>query len=205
MNTFWQSIYYKTFKSSSKLYLLIAINVVVFLATNVPGILAGLFTRGDFITSFFYEYLALPSYLPTLLTRFWTPLTYMFMHAGIFHILFNMLWLYWMGQIFEEYLGKKRTLGLYLMGGFAGAVFYIAAYNIFPIFVPMLPVSIVVGASASVMAIIVATATLLPDYTIPMILIGPVKLKWLALFYIVLSFLGITGLNAGGELSHLGG
>src|ERR1700761_2022143 len=207
MNTFWQSIYYKTFKSSSKLYLLIAINVVVFLATNVPGILAGLFTRGDFITSFFYEYLALPSYLPKLLTRFWTPLTYMFMHAGILHILFNMLWLFWMGQIFEEFLGNKRIVGLYLLGGLSGAFLFIASYNIFPAFTETgaLLTSSAIGASASVMAVIAAAATIVPDYTVMLFGIIPIKLKWIAIFYVAMGFWGITGPNAGGEIAHLGG
>ncbi|MFI5138462.1 MAG: rhomboid family intramembrane serine protease, partial [Sphingobacteriales bacterium] len=153
------------------------------------------------------EYLLLPASLPKLLTHFWTPVTYMFMHADIWHILFNMLWFYWFGQIFEEYLGKKRTLGLYFMGGLAGAFLFIFSYNVFPFFTHTneAATNVLLGASASVMAIMVATATLLPDYTIPLILIGPVKLKWLVLFFIALDFLGITGLNAGGELAHLGG
>jgi len=129
----------------------------------------------------------------------------MFMHDGIFHIAFNMLWLYLLGQIFEDYLGNKRIAGLYLLGGFSGALFYILAYNIFPVFAPVLPVSTAVGASASVMAIIVATATLVPNYTIPLIFIGPVKLKWLVLVYVVVDFLSIAGPNSGGEIAHMGG
>jgi len=152
--------------------------------------------------------LRLPAYLPKLLTHFWTPVTYMFMHAGIWHILFNMLWLYWFGQIFEEYLGKKRILGLYFMGGLAGAFLFVLSYNTLPVFTHspgLVAGSTLVGASASVMAIMVATATLLPDYTISLILIGPVRLKWLVLVLVLIDFLGITGFNAGGELSHLGG
>jgi membrane associated rhomboid family serine protease len=205
--TFWQNIYYKMFRSGSKLYLLIGINVIVFLAINIPAVLEQLTLRTDMINLYSNEYLALPAYLPKLLVRFWTPLTYMFMHAGIFHILFNMLWLYWMGQIFEEYLGNKRTLGLYILGGLAGAAVYIASYNIFPAFTQSgaLLMSTAVGASASVMAIIVGAATIAPDYTIVLILIGPVRLKWLVLFYVIIDFLSITGPNAGGEIAHLGG
>jgi hypothetical protein len=118
-----------------------------------------------------------------------------------------MLWLYWMGQIFEEYLGNKRTIGLYLLGGLTGGLLFVACYNLIPAFtnVNAAATSVVVGASASVMAIVVATATLLPDYTIPLMIIGPVKLKWIALFYSVIDFLGIAGTNAGGEIAHLGG
>ncbi|MBS1504456.1 MAG: rhomboid family intramembrane serine protease [Bacteroidetes bacterium] len=150
----------------------------------------------------------LPSSLARLSHRFWTPLTYMFMHAGVFHILFNMLWLYWIGQIFEEYLGNKRTIGLYILGGLTGAFFFVFFYNVLPLFAndPVLvAASTVVGASAAVMAIIVATATLLPNYTIFLMFLGPVKLKWIVLFIVVIDFIGISGFNAGGELSHLGG
>jgi membrane associated rhomboid family serine protease len=207
MSTLWKDIQYKMLHSGSKLNLLIGINIIVYLLINILAVLLKFFFGSDAILYFNDHYLQLPAYLPTLLKHFWTPLTYMFLHDGIFHILFNMLWLYWIGQIFEEYLGKNRTLGLYLIGGFAGAFFFVAAYNLFPFYTQnhLAESSILAGASASVMTIIVATATLLPDYTIPLILIGPVKLKWLAVFFVVIDFLGITGMNAGGELSHLGG
>ena len=206
MGNSWQNIQSKVLKSDSKLNLLIAINVAVFLLINVPAIFEWLFTgSSQVITYYANEYLAIPAYLPKLEFRFWTPITYMFMHDGIFHILFNMLWLYWLGQIFEEYLGKSRIVGVYLLGGLAGALFYVLSYNLFPVFAGVLPIATAVGASASVMAVIVATATLMPDYTIPLMIIGPVKLKWLAIFYVLLDFLSIAGPNAGGEIAHLGG
>jgi membrane associated rhomboid family serine protease len=204
MNSLWQDIRYKMLQSGSRINMLIGINVLVFLLINVPATLFRLMGNG-ILDSFSNEYLALPSYLPRLATHFWTPVTYMFMHHDIFHILFNMLWLYWMGQIFEEYLGNKRLVNLYIMGGLAGALFYVFAYNVFPLFADSVAVATVIGASASVMAIVVATATLLPDYTIYLMFIGPVKLKWVAIFYVIIDFLSITGPNAGGEIAHLGG
>lgn len=204
MNT-WQQIQYKMLRSGSRVNLLIGINVLVFLLVNIAGVIDRLVFQSDFIDYYSNELLLLPAFLPRLAGHFWTPFTYMFMHAGIFHILFNMLWLYWIGQIFEEYLGNKRTIGLYLLGGLTGAIFFVAAYNIFPFFAPVLAGSTVVGASASVMAIIVATATLLPDYSLNLILLGPIKLKWIALFYVIIDFLSIAGPNAGGEFAHLGG
>jgi len=204
MNSLWQDIRSKLMQSGSRINLLIGINVLVFLLINIPDVFLKL--MGNQMVGYLAnEYMALPAYLPKLATRFWTPITYMFMHDGIFHILFNMLWLYWMGQIFEEYLGTKRIVSLYIMGGLAGAAFFILCYNVFPLFTGSLATAAVVGASASVMAVIIATATLLPDYTIYMMFIGPVKLKWLALFYVVIDFLGIAGPNAGGEIAHLGG
>lgn len=205
MNTFWQGSYQKIFLSGSKLYLLIAINVVVFLAINVPAIFEQLIAQSDHVKAYSIDYLALPAYLPKLLTRFWTPLTYMFMHSGVFHILFNMLWLYWMGQIFEDFLGYKKITGLYLMGGLAGALMYILCFNVFPAFSNSLMFASAVGASASVMAVMVATATIVPHYTISLMFIGPVKLKWLVLVYVVLDLFGVTGSNAGGAIAHLGG
>ncbi|MDB5125185.1 MAG: rhomboid family intrarane serine protease [Mucilaginibacter sp.] len=207
MSNIWQDIQYKMLRSGSKLNLLIGINIVIFLVVSIPGVIEQLFFGSNLVDSYSTDYLSLPAYLPKLLTRFWTPFTYMFMHAGIFHILFNMLWLYWFGQIFEEYLGKKRTLGLYILGGLSGAFLFLLAFNTIPAFTHThaANTAVMVGASASVMAVIVATATLLPDYTIPLIFIGPVRLKWLAIFFVVIDFLGITGLNAGGEISHLGG
>lgn len=204
--TLWDNITYKV-RSGSKLYLLIFINVAVFLVINIPAVIEWMATggRSGFINYFAAEYLSLPADIHKLPTRFWTLLTYMFMHDGIFHILFNMLWLYWMGQLFEEYLGDKRTIGLYLLGGLGGAALYLLGFNLLPVFRDMVHISVIVGASAGVMAIMVATATLLPDFTISVILLGPVKLKWVAMFMVILDFLLIMGSNPGGELAHLGG
>jgi membrane associated rhomboid family serine protease len=204
---FWQNIYYKMFKSGSKLYLLIGINVVVFLVFGVLTVFEKLILRTDNVTAYTYDYLALPAYLPRLLVRFYTPVTYMFMHADFWHLLFNMLWLYWMGQIFEEFLGNKRILGLYLLGGLTGAVIFIAGYNLFPLFSQsnVLLTTNLVGSSACVMAVTAGAATIAPDYTIMLFGFVPVKIKWIAIFYAVLGFFGMVGSNAGGEMAHLGG
>jgi membrane associated rhomboid family serine protease len=205
--TLWQNINNKMFYSGSKLYLLIGINVFVFLAISVLSIFEQLVFRTTIVDTFSKEYLSLPAYLPKLAVRFWTPLTYMFMHAGVFHVLFNMLWLYSIGQIFEDYLGTKRTLGVYLLGGLSGAVLFLAIYNIFPLFNQSgaLLVTSVVGASAAVMAVIAGAATIAPDHTIMLFGVVSIRLKWIALFYVAMGFLGITGANAGGEIAHLGG
>ncbi|MCR8559131.1 rhomboid family intramembrane serine protease [Mucilaginibacter sp. BJC16-A38] len=207
MSTLWQNLQYKMLRSGNKLNLLIGINVIVYLLVNITSVLETLLFRSHIIDNFSNEYLLLTANLHLLPVRFWTPVTYMFMHAGVLHILFNMLMLYWFGQIFEEYLSNKRTIGLYFMGGLAGALLYILCYNTLPFFTQdnAAATSTLVGASASVMAIIVATATLLPNYEISIILIGPVKLKWLVTFFLVLDFLGTIGPNAGGEIAHLGG
>jgi len=205
--TAWENLQYKMLRSDSKIPVLIGINVIVYLLINVTAVLETLIFRSDNIAFFTDKYLLLTANIHQLPLRFWTPITYMFMHAGVMHILFNMLMLYWFGTIFEDFLGKKRTLGLYFLGGLTGAALYILCYNTLPYFTHenAAATSTLVGASASVMAVIVATATQLPNYEISIIFIGPVKLKWVVLFLLVLDFLGTIGPNAGGEIAHLGG
>ncbi|GAB3317948.1 rhomboid family intramembrane serine protease [Hymenobacter humi] len=146
----------------------------------------------------------LSSSLPVLLRHPWTLLTYAFTHQGFFHILFNLLNLYWFGQLLREYLGDRRLVSIYVLGALAGAAIFLASYNLIPAFQPAVG-SPVIGASASVTAIIVAAATLLPDYTFMLILIGPVKIKWIAAVVVLISLAGVNGGNAGGEIAHLGG
>lgn len=144
------------------------------------------------------------SAFPVLLRHPWTLLTYAFTHEEFFHILFNMLNLYWFGQLVREYLGDRRLVSIYILGALAGALVFLLTYNFVPAFqdgvgTPM------VGASAAVTAIIVAGATLLPDYTFMLILIGPVKIKWIAAVVVLISLAGVNGGNPGGEIAHLGG
>ncbi len=151
---------------------------------------------------------SLPSALSEFLTRPWTIITYFFTHdlATIWHILFNMLALYWFGKLFVEYLGSDKLVAVYILGGVAGAILYLMAYNLIPGSPPFLSGRAeLVGASAAVFAIMVAAATLLPDYTFFLMFFGPVKIKWIAGIYIFLSILGSVGSNAGGDIAHLGG
>jgi membrane associated rhomboid family serine protease len=148
--------------------------------------------------------LALSSDLLVLLRHPWTLLTYAFVHEGFLHILFNMLNLYWFGQLIREYLGDRRLVSIYVLGALAGALFFLLAYNFIPVLGPGLGLP-VIGASASVTAIIVAAATLLPDYTFMLFIVGAVKIKWIALAVVLISLAGINGGNPGGEITHLGG
>lgn len=195
----------KMFRSGSRLYLFIGINVLVFLVLNLLAIPEFLFTRTTTASDWFQEQLAMPAYLPALAFKPWTILTYMFSHKGLFHIFFNMLWFFWMGGLFEEYLNKRQFTFTYFAGGLAGALLFILFYNSFPAFSGNVQSSSLIGASASVMAIVVATATLLPDYTIRLLLFGSVRLKYLAIVYVLLDIISIAGANAGGSIAHLGG
>jgi len=191
-----------TFKQGNSLTKLIYINATVFLLVKLIVILLQLFTiSGDFLVS----YLAIPADLTTLLHRAWTPLTYMFMHEGFMHILFNMVSLFWFGKIFLMYFSEKQLVGLYIFGGFIGAALYVLAYNLFPYFAPVLQQSLLLGASGSIMAIILATAFQSPNMELQLMFLGRVKLKYIASFVVLSSFFGVTSNNAGGEIAHLGG
>ncbi|RZK13867.1 MAG: rhomboid family intramembrane serine protease, partial [Hymenobacter sp.] len=147
---------------------------------------------------------ALPSDGYSLLRHPWTLLSYAFVHEGFLHILFNMLNLYWFGQLIREYLGDRRLVSLYILGALVGAAFFLLAYNFIPALQPFVGQP-VIGASAAVTAIIVAAATLLPDYTFMLFIIGAVKIKWIAVAVVLISIAGINGGNPGGEITHLGG
>ena len=127
------------------------------------------------------------------------------MHAGLWHLLGNMLWLYWFGRLFLYFFSAKHLRGLYVVGGLLGALLYIVAYNLFPMFESQLYSATLVGASASVLAIAIATAVREPEYRINLMLIGPVKLKYFALFIVLFDVLYVGSNNAGGHIAHLGG
>jgi hypothetical protein len=129
----------------------------------------------------------------------------MFLHTDLLHILFNMLVLFWTGRLFCEYLGNRKLTGVYLMGGLSGASLYLLAYQLFPAFDGASSGAHLLGASAGVIAVMVGIATLLPEYTVHLLLIGPVRLKFVAAFSVVLYFISIPMGNAGGHIAHLGG
>lgn len=194
------------FRNSSLLPRLIIINVGIWVLIQILFLLGWAFNRSDlFMEQAVLEYLALPADLSVLIIRPWTLFTYMFLHTSFWHILFNMLWLYWLGKIFLQYLSQKQLLTTYILGGVAGGLLYILTYNIFPVFADVLPLAKALGASASVMAIVVAIALYVPNYTIPMMFFGKVKLFYLALALFIIDFFMIRHGNAGGHIAHIGG
>ncbi|WP_303920957.1 rhomboid family intramembrane serine protease [Draconibacterium sediminis] len=189
----------RTFKEGSVLTRLIYINIGVFLLLKIIGV----FFLLSGLSMPVYDWLSVPSVTEVLAQRPWTPITYMFLHQGFIHLLFNMLGLYWFGQLFLYHFEGDKMLGVYLMGGLWGAFLFILAYNVFPAFesirVPML------GASASIFAILVAVAFYDPNREIHLFFIGGIPLKYVAAFYVLLSVIGISSTNAGGNIAHLGG
>lgn len=200
----WYDIKTQFLQSSSRLTQLIIANIAVFVLLGLLRL--GFFLFND-LTTFdsLTDYVGLSPHIPTAIARFWTIITYAFVHLSFFHLLFNMLVLYWMGLIFTEYLGEKKLWPVYLMASWCGGVLYILIYNVFPVFQVSAFSPPMIGASAGVLGIVLATATLLPDYTVYLILIGTVRLKWIALAMIVLDIISIPFGNAGGHIAHIGG
>lgn len=195
------------FRNKSVLSYLVLVNIAVWILIQIVRVMAFLYDNPDSASVFssIVDYLAVPASLQLLIQRPWTLFTYMFLHVGIWHILFNMLWLFWFGRIFLEYLTEKQMLWVYLLGGLAGAAAYILAFNVFPVFKPMIAQSYALGASASVMAIVTAIAFYVPNYTLYLLFFGRVKIVYIAIALFVLDFFTIPGGNAGGQIAHIGG
>lgn len=132
----------------------------------------------------------------------WTAATYMVTHYDFLHLLFNMLWLYWFGVMLTP-AGGKSLVRLYLGGGLAGAALYVAATALWPSL--STPGAYLCGASASVLAVMTAAAVISPGRKVFLFLVGPVKIKWIAICCIALTFLGAGGGNPGAQGAHIGG
>lgn len=192
----------RTFQSGNILAKLIYINVGAFVLIRLAGIVLLLFNVPGVP---FLPYLQFPSSPELFLLRPWTIITYMFTHFDFLHILFNMLWLYWFGGLFLNFFSERQLGGLYVLGGIAGALLFMLAYNIFPYFSRMAPYSLLMGASASVMAVVFAVSFYKKDLEIGLFLIGRIRLIYLALFTFLIDLMAVTSDNAGGHIAHIGG
>ena len=171
---------------------LIVVNIIIFIIANIWVNIPG----GEPI---FYDYFALPSSPIKLLHKPWTLFTYMFVHVGVGHVLSNMMWLYFVGRIFTDFVRGYRLFYTYVLGGLAGGLLYFAFANIIGEHGNM------IGASAGVMAILVATAVLVPDYLVYLFIIGEVRLKYVVFFAFLLTSIVDFSVNSGGKVSHIGG
>lgn len=206
-NSIWDD-FKRTVNSGNTISILIIINVVVFVLINLLKVIDKLFFA-DGLDGTFYapviEQVLLRADIMSLLTHPWTLITHMFAHEGVFHLVFNMLFLYWFGRIVQEFIGNRHLLPLYILGGLSGAFLMVLSYNIFPGLNTHVAYIQALGASAGVMAIVVGAATLVPDYTVFLILLGPVRLKYIALVLVVLDIIGMAGFNGAGSIAHIGG
>lgn len=181
---------------------LVYINIAVFIVVGVYNAIFFLVTNHTPL--FFDKTLALSSSPIEALKHPWSIITYMFYHLDFLHALFNLLVLYWFGVIFVDFFGNLKLTTMYIAGGIAGGVFYLLAYNSLPLFYDEGP-AILLGASAAIMAITFGSASFAPNHKIWLMFIGDVRLKYLALTYLVIDLIQIPFGNAGGHIAHLGG
>ncbi len=187
------------FRKGNMLSRIIIINVAVFLIVNIVRLI--LYVSGNtFVFDEFVHWLAMPVNPAILLFKPWTLLTHLFLQIEIGHLFFNMLTLYWFGKIYQEYLGNTKLLPTYIFGGITGGLLSILAFY----FLPNVD-GYNLGASAGVLAVVVATATLLPDYTISLIFIGPVRLKYIALVLVGIDLISIANNDHTAHIAHIGG
>jgi membrane associated rhomboid family serine protease len=193
-----------SFRHGTVLTRLMYVNGAVFLLIKIIEVI-GVLSASPVLATTVISNLAVPASVGALAFKPWTPITYMFTHQGFIHLLFNLLWLWWFGKIFLAYLDQRKLLSLYILGGLSGALLYIAVFNIFPAFAGTVNVSIALGASASVMALVIGTAVYLPELELHLLFIGRVKLKYLALATFFMTSVFDFSVNTGGKVAHIGG
>jgi len=179
---------------------LIFINIFVFVFTFLLNTFSALFKiDGNLIIDWF----ALSPHFDSLLFKPWTIISYGFIHSGFFHILFNLVFLYYIGNLFLNFFNKKQFLTYYFLGIIFGGIIYILSYNYLPALKSQQ--TVLVGASAGVTAILVGLATHIPHYALRFQFFGNIKLMYIAIGFIILDLIQIPDGNAGGHLAHLGG
>ena len=182
---------------------IIIANGAIFIALMIARVGLLIAGKSELFDAFFAQ-VSLPSSLDLIIQRPWSLLTYFFLHIEVFHLVFNMMFLYWFGIIIQDFIGNKRLVQLFFYGGLAGAAAFIIAMNTVSFFIEKGP-NFMNGASAGVFAVVVAAATIRPNYEVRLLLLGQVQIKYISAFYVIWSFIETTGSNAGGNIAHLGG
>lgn len=204
LQSIWEDVK-REFSYGNMVTRIIIINVVVFIAVNLVNVVLKIIGVWESPTSFadFIKIFSLSSDWWFVLIRPWVIFTHMFLHVDFWHILWNMLYLYWFGRIVGDFIGNQRVLPIYLLGGLAGALLFFITAN----FIPYTSgTATALGASAAVMALVVAAGAIAPDYIVRLLFLGDVKLKYIVFVLVLLDLLALAGdINTGGHFAHLGG
>ena len=188
------------YKTGTIIEKLIYLNVAIFLLTLLTTVFQGLYKGAQ---NFLIAWFSLDANPTELLTKPWSIITYGFLHADFIHLIFNMITLYFIGNLFIQYFTQKQALSFYILGTVFGGIFYVISQNYFPLFEGVN--STLVGASAGISAIFIGIATYMPNYQIKIRFLGFIKFWHLAAVWLAFDFIGLIGTNAGGSFSHLGG
>lgn len=193
----------KSVQKSDGLSRLIAINVAVFVVYMVVIIVKS-FSLTPFHPEVFPKIiLASTADLDVLMRKPWTVITHMFTHIEVAHFLFNIVSLYVVGRIFKHFIGTRRLVTTYLLGGLSGFLLYVISYNIFP---GLNEHSSIMGASAAVMALVITIGVVQPNFTVKLFGVFEMKLMWLCIILVFVDLISLQkGFNSGGHLGHLGG
>ncbi|MEZ5174099.1 MAG: rhomboid family intramembrane serine protease [Bacteroidia bacterium] len=183
---------------------IIVANVAVFILLNVPVSILHLMNAGGGY-NWFGDWLYLNGSLRNLLFHPWTIFTHMFVHGGVMHLLFNMLSLFFIYQLFKRYFSDRQFVNVYFAGGLAGGLTFILSVNLFPLFGGMAAGHFALGASAAVMAVLVSVCTYRPSDHVFLFGVFRMQLRWIAIIFVLLDLINISGGNEGGHLAHLGG
>ena len=191
------------FKQNPVLKWLLIVNVGIWIMVAFANLFLWLYKSPG--ANLLVKWLSVPADWMELIRKPWTVVTYMFLHERFWHLFFNVWMLWFGGMIFTRFLSQKQLALTYGLGGLVGALFFVLAYNLFPVFETAKYTAVAMGASASVLAILVAAATYKPDYGLNLLLFGRLKFKWLAIAFVVIDLLSISAENPGGHIAHLGG
>ncbi|RZK03558.1 MAG: rhomboid family intramembrane serine protease, partial [Flavobacterium sp.] len=189
------------FRRGNTLVQLMLINGVVFLSLLLTGAILSFIPEGNVINKSINDNVLLIAPIREFIWKPWTLLTYCFTHYSFWHLLFNMLTLYWFGTLVQEFIGSRKLMNIYIIGGIFSGLIYIAIYNLLSLTPQVNNInSTVLGASAAVCAVMFASVTLLPEYEFYFFGLFLIKIKYIAWFFLLLSFIVPSS-----GISHLGG
>ena len=202
MNNIFIDSIKRVFQQSTIVDKIIYINVTIFIVLNILNVIAFMF---QFNVNPFFEKFYLPANRSILIKQPWAFFTYIFIHTKLLHLLFNMIWLYFGGKLFLQYLNFKQLLYIYILGGIFGGLLFVISYNYIPALNIYTVNALAVGSSAAVLAIIIAIITYIPNHNVHVPLLGFIKIKYIGICIIFIDILSIPKGNAGGHIAHIGG